>query len=266
MELQVKGLILAAGSGTRLHPITAAISKQLIPIFDKPMIYYPLTTLILAGIGDVRVVVTAEHLSAFRRLLGDGSEFGIHISYSVQEKPDGLVGAVLAGADHLDGENCAVVLGDNLFYGHGAGTSLARLVPAHSGARIFAKTVPDPKGFGVIELGKDESTVISIEEKPSAPKSNLVSTGLYFYDQTLLERARKVSPSSRGELEITELNRDYLSDGLLSIEILPQSTVWLDTGTVNGLSEASEFVRVGQARQGRVIGSPEEAARVSSFK
>jgi glucose-1-phosphate thymidylyltransferase len=259
-------MILAAGSGTRLHPITAAISKQLIPIFDKPMIYYSLTTLILAGIRDVRIVVNAEHLHAFTRLLGDGSEFGIDISFSVQDKSDGLVGAILAGADHLDGGNCAVILGDNLFYGHGAGTSLASLVPAHSGARIFAKTVPNPTEFGVIELGKDGSTVISIEEKPKDPKSNLVATGLYFYDQTLLERAKNVEPSSRGELEITDINSCYLDDGLLSIEILPQSTVWLDTGTVNGLSEASEFVRVVQARQGKAIGSPLDAARVSGFK
>ena len=258
-------MILAGGSGTRLHPITAAISKQLIPIFDKPMIYYPLTTLILAGIREVRIVVTAEHLQAFRNLLGDGSKFGMDLTYSVQEKPDGLVGAILAGADHLDHEGCAVVLGDNLFYGHGAGTSLASLVPAHSGARMFAKTVPDPSGFGVIELDKDGLTAISIEEKPEYPKSNLVSTGLYFYDETLLKRAKRVSPSRRGELEITDLNRDYLNDGSLSIEILPQSTVWLDTGTVNGLSEASEFVRVVQARQGKVIGSPEEAARASGF-
>jgi glucose-1-phosphate thymidylyltransferase len=258
-------MILAAGSGTRLHPITAAISKQLIPIFDKPMIYYPLTTLILAGVREVRIVVNFEHLDAFGRLLGDGSEFGIDISYSVQEKPNGLVGAILAGADHLEDKNCAVILGDNLFYGQGAGTSLARIVPGHSGARIFAKTVPDPTGFGVIELDKDESTVLSIEEKPKDPKSNLVATGLYFYDETLLQRAKSVKPSPRGELEITDLNRDYLKDGSLAVEILPQSTVWLDTGTINGLSEASEFVRVVQARQGRVIGSPQEAARVSGF-
>jgi glucose-1-phosphate thymidylyltransferase len=256
---------LAAGSGTRLRPITTAISKQLIPIYDKPMIYYPLTTLILAGIREVRLVVNDVHLEAFKRLFGNGDDLGMDISYAVQHSPNGLVGALLSSGDHYEGSDCAVVLGDNLFYGQGAGTALAKFVPGHSGARIFAKSVSDPGAFGVIELAEDEATVISIEEKPAQPRSNLASTGLYFFDRTLHARAERVKPSTRGELEITDLNRSYLEDGELKVEVLPPSTVWLDTGTVDGLSEASEFVRVVQARQGRVIGSPLDAAKVSGF-
>jgi glucose-1-phosphate thymidylyltransferase len=229
------------------------------------MIFYPLTTLILAGIRDVRIVVNAEHLDAFKRLLGNGSQWGMKISFSLQPKPNGLVGALLESSDHFHGGNCAVVLGDNLFYGTGAGTSLSRLVPGHSGGRLFAKEVADPSSFGVVELSSDRATILSLEEKPEHPKSKLVATGLYFYDHTLHDRAKVIVPSARGELEITELNRSYLSDNSLRIEVLPDSTVWLDTGTIEGLSEASEFVRVVQARQGKVIGSPEEAARVMNF-
>jgi glucose-1-phosphate thymidylyltransferase len=229
------------------------------------MIFFPLTTLILAGIREVRIVVNVEHLESFRRLLGDGNKLGLEITYSVQPSPSGLVGAILAGSDHFRGGNCAVVLGDNLFYGSGAGTALARLVPGHRGGLMFAKEVANPSQFGVVELSSDRSTIVSLEEKPENPKSKLVATGLYFYDQTLYDRAKGIEPSARGELEITELNRSYLSDNSLRIEVLPDSTVWLDTGTIEGLSEASEFVRVVQARQGKTIGSPEEAAHVMGF-
>lgn len=246
-------------------PITAAVSKHLIPIYDKPMIYYPLTTLILAGIREVRIVVNPEHLEAYKRLLGNGRDIGIEISYSVQSSPNGLVGGILAAKDHFSGESSAVVLGDNLFYGSRAGTSLSALAVGHSGALLFAKEVINPTEFGVVELSEDRKSVLSLEEKPSAPKSNLAATGLYFYDSSLIDRAHEVRPSTRDELEITSLNLSYLADDLLKVEHLPSSTVWLDTGTFDGLSEASEFVRVVQARQGRIIGSPIEAARVCGF-
>lgn len=241
-------------------PLTLATSKQLLPVYDKPMIYYPLTTLILAGVTDVCIVVNAEHKDGFFRLLGDGSSFGISISLKVQSEPNGLVGALMTAEDQMGEGPVVVILGDNLFYGSGVGTSLQLASVDHSGARLFCTDVPDPRGFGVLELSQ-EGQVISLEEKPVHPKSQLVATGLYFFDDSVWRRARKVQPSGRGELEITDLNNDYLKDGELVATVLPRSTVWLDTGTIAGLSEASEFVRVLQSRQNFGIGSPEEAAR-----
>ena len=240
--------------------MTLATSKQLLPVYDKPMIYYPLTTLILAGVTEVCIVVNAEHKDGFFRLLGDGSNFGISISFRVQSQPNGLVGALTTAEDKMGDGPVVVILGDNLFYGSGVGTSLQQASLEHSGARLFCTEVPDPKGFGVVELSP-EGRIISLEEKPPKPKSRLVATGLYFFDDSVWRRARKIKPSRRGELEITDLNNDYLQDGKLVATVLPRSTVWLDTGTIDGLSEASEFVRVLQSRQNFGIGSPEDAAR-----
>ena len=223
------------------------------------MIYYPLTTLILAGVTDVCIVVNEEHKDGFFRLLGDGSKFGISISFRVQREPNGLVGALMAAEDEMKDGPVVVILGDNLFYGPGVGTSLQQAFSDHSGSRLFCTEVPDPRGFGVVELSS-EGGVLSLEEKPSNPKSRLVATGLYFFDETVWRRARKITPSKRGELEITDLNNDYLRDSQLVATVLPRSTVWLDTGTIAGLSEASEFVRVLQSRQNFSIGSPEAAA------
>lgn len=250
---------MAGGSGSRLRPLTNAISKQVIPIYDKPMIYYPLTTLILAGITDVRIVVTQEHKSSFERLLGDGSDWGLSLHFSIQSKPDGLAGALMHAEDHLTSSRSAVILGDNLFYGAGAGTSLSNSAQSFDGALLFCKHVEDPQYFGVVDLDP-AGEVIGLEEKPKNPKSNLVSTGLYFYDETVIQRAKELRPSVRGELEITDLNLSYLKDGTLKAHVLHRSTVWLDTGTIEGLSQASEFVRVVEERQGHKIGSPEEAA------
>jgi glucose-1-phosphate thymidylyltransferase len=254
------GVILAAGSGSRLRPLTLGTSKHLLAIYDKPMIYYPLTTLILAGVTNVCIVVNAEHMEGFFRLLGDGSSFGISITYRIQGESNGLVGALLAVSGHVGDGSLMVILGDNLFYGSGVGTSLQTLSTNHSGARLFCTEIPDPRQFGVVKLSVD-GRVISLEEKPASPQSQLVATGLYFFDATVWERARAITPSGRGELEITDLNSSYLADGQLDATLLPRSTVWLDTGTISGLSEASEFVRVVQSRQNFKIGSPEDAAQ-----
>ncbi|ADX73658.1 glucose-1-phosphate thymidylyltransferase RfbA [Pseudarthrobacter phenanthrenivorans] len=252
----MRGIILAGGTGSRLHPITLGISKQLVPVYDKPMIYYPLSTLMLAGIQDILIITTPQDADQFQRLLGDGSQFGINISYTQQPSPDGLAQAFVLGAEFIGEGPVALVLGDNIFYGQGLGTQLRRFENIDGGS-IFGYRVLDPSAYGVVEFDT-QGKAISLEEKPVEPKSHYAVPGLYFYDNDVVDIARNLQPSARGELEITDVNRTYLERGKLHVEILPRGTAWLDTGTFADLNDASDFVRTVQRRQGLSIGCPEE--------
>ncbi|MEE2853089.1 MAG: glucose-1-phosphate thymidylyltransferase RfbA [Actinomycetota bacterium] len=254
----MRGIILAGGSGTRLHPITTGISKQLLPVYDKPMVYYPLSTLMMAGIRDILVITTRHDAPGFQRLLADGSQFGVNISYVTQERPDGLAQAFVLGAGHIGNEPVALVLGDNIFYGPGLGTSLSRFQSVSGGA-VFAYWVANPSAYGVIEFS-DDGRALSLEEKPKTPKSNYAVPGLYFYDNDVVEIAKGLKKSARGEYEITEVNQIYLSRGRLSVEVMTRGTAWLDTGTFDSLLDASDFVRTLERRQGLKVSVPEEVA------
>ncbi|MGV3246348.1 glucose-1-phosphate thymidylyltransferase RfbA [Rothia sp. 11254D007CT] len=252
----MKGILLAGGTGSRLHPITLGISKQLTPVYDKPMIYYPISTLMLAGIQDILIITTPQDQDQFQRLLGDGSQFGVNFTYKVQPSPDGLAQAFILGEEHIGDDPAALVLGDNIFYGPGLGNQLRKYNHV-DGAAVFGYRVADPAAYGVVEF--DQSfKAISIEEKPARPKSDYAIPGLYFYDNDVVEYAKAIKPSPRGELEITDLNRVYLEQGKLQVEVLPRGTAWLDTGTFDSLADATNFIRTVQARQGLSIGSPEE--------
>lgn len=254
----MKGIILAGGSGTRLHPITKAISKQQIPIYDKPMIYYPLTTLMQAGIRDILIITTPGDQAGFQRLLGDGSQWGISLSYAVQPSPDGLAQAFIIGEDFVGDDKVALVLGDNIFHGHKLDESL-RTCTDPDGGIVFAYQVSDPERYGVVEFD-EQMHAVSIEEKPMQPKSNYAVVGLYFYDNDVIEIAKTIKPSDRGELEITTVNEEYLKRGKLKVTTLDEGDVWLDTGTIDSLTDASDYVRVMQKRTGQIIGSPEKVA------
>lgn len=259
----MRGIILAGGTGSRLHPITHGISKQLVPVYDKPMIYYPLSTLMLAGIQDILIITTPQDKDQFRRLLGDGSRFGVNLTYEVQPTPDGLAQAFIIGKDHIGTDSVALVLGDNIFYGPGMGTQLQKFANVDGGA-IFGYWVASPTAYGVVEFSSD-GRALSLEEKPAKPKSNYAIPGLYFYDNDVIDIAKNLRPSPRGELEITDINRTYLNQNRLTVDVLPRGTAWLDTGTFDSLNDASNYIRTIEARQGLKIGAPEEIAWRNGF-